>query len=133
MNIWKYYDGDLKYPDLNNHSNEIEIAKTNSKWTFEYVKTHGKNEDLEPAIAKNAMFSYQYAKNILKGPFELGEPAIAKDMEFSYYYAKNILKGEFPLGEPVIAKDVEFSFYYAKYALKKDFYLDGKLICKYEG
>ena len=54
MNLWQYYDGDLKYPDLNNHSHEKEIAKTNSKWAFEYVSKHGKDEDLEPAIAKSA-------------------------------------------------------------------------------
>ena len=29
MNLWNYYDGDLKYPDLNNHSHEKEIAKQN--------------------------------------------------------------------------------------------------------
>ena len=56
MNLWNYYDGDLKYPDLNSHSHEKEIAKTNTKWAFEYVfeyvSKHGKDEDLEPAIAK---------------------------------------------------------------------------------
>ena len=32
MDIWKYYDGDLKYLNLDKHStSEIEIAKTNPK------------------------------------------------------------------------------------------------------
>ena len=54
MNLWQYYNGDLKYPDLNNHSHEKEIAKTNPNWAFEYASKHGKDEDLEPAIAKNS-------------------------------------------------------------------------------
>ena len=110
MNLWKYYNNksnQLKYPDLNNHAHEIEIAKTNSKWAFEYVSKHGKDEDLEPAIAKNAEYSFWYADEILNGPFKLGEKAIAKNAEYSKEYTKNVLK--------------------------KDFILDGKLICKYEG
>ena len=158
MNLWKYYNGDLKYPDLNNHSHEIEIAKANPKWAFGYVLKHGENEDLEPIIAKDAKFSYYYANYVLNGPFKLGEPAIAKKTEESYYYAKHILKGEFPLGEPAIAKDMDFSYEYAmlinrrfelgelqiakernfakaytQEVLKKDFILNGKLICKYKG
>ena len=161
MNLWQYYDGDLKYPDLNNHSHEKEIAKTNSKWAFEYASKHGKDEDLEPAIAKNAMYSflyakdilknkpfklgepaiakhdgysYEYANQVLKGPFKLGEPTIAKhDGWYSYKYALYVLKGPFPLGEPTIAKNEFYSKTYTRDILKKDFYLDGKLICKYEG
>ena len=106
MNLWKYYDGDLKYPDLNSHSHEKEIAKTKPIWAYEYVSKHGKDEDLEPIIAKSAKYSYLYAINILEGPFKLGEPAIAKDPYYSKKYTNDVLK--------------------------KDFYLDGKLICKYE-
>ena len=132
MDIWKYYDGDLKYPDLNNHSHEKEIAKTKPKWAFEYASEHGRDKELEPTIAKDTYYSYYYAKEILKGRFELGEPAIAKNSFYSYSYA-GILNGPFPLGEPVISKNETYSYYYANYVLKKDFYLDGKLICKYEG
>ena len=108
MNIWKYYDGDLKYPNLDKHStSEIEIAKTNPKWAFDYVSKHGKDKELEPIIAKDTTYSYRYADEFLNGPFKLGEKAIAKNAEYSKEYTKNILK--------------------------KDFYLDGKLICKYEG
>ena len=107
MDIWKYYDGDLKYPNVIMYSHEKEMAKTKPKWAYEYVSKHGKDEDLEPTIAKDAYYSYQYAIDILQSkPFKLGEPAIAKNTEESYYYAKHILKGEFPLGEPAIAKDM---------------------------
>ena len=107
MDLWKYYDGDLKYPNILNHSHEKEIAKTNSKWAFEYVSKHGKDEDLEPAIAKSAYHSFWYAKLVLKGPFKLGEP--------------------------IMANYEQYASSYTQYVLKKDFYLDGKLICKYEG
>ena len=159
MNIWKYYDGDLKYPDLIKHTEEKEIAKTNPKWAYEYAKINGKSEELEPIIAKNARYSYRYAvyilnhkpfkpgepaiaknafyamryiKNILKERFKLSEPAIAKDAYYSYEYAR-LLKERFELGEPAIAKDEFYANEYTQYILEKDFYLDGKLICKYEG
>ena len=107
MNLWKYYDGDLKYPDLINHSHEKEIAKTNTKWAYEYLQKHN-DDDLEKIIAENAHYAFYYAYYVLNGqPFPLGEPAIAKDE----YYSKE----------------------YTKYVLKTDFILDGKLICKYEG
>ena len=160
MDLWKYYDGDLKYPDLISHSHEKEIAKTNTIWAFDYTSKHGKDEELEPIIAKNAECSYwyaievlddrfelgekaiakdyyfacRYAKQILNGPFPLGEPAIAKSSYYSYMYARFALKEKpFPLGEPVISKDETYSKKYTKEILKKDFILDGKLICKYEG
>jgi hypothetical protein len=133
MDIWKYYDGDLKYPNVTMYSHEKEIAKANPKWAFDYVSKHGKDKELESIIAKDAYYSYQYAIDILEGPFNLGEPAIAKNPYYSFNYAKHILKGEFPLGEPAIAKDAYYSKEYTNVVLKKDFYLDGKLICKYEG
>ena len=133
MDLWKYYDGDLKYPDLNSHSHEKEIAKTNPKWAYEYVSKHGKDEELEPIIAKDAYYSYWYAYEVLDSRFELGEPAIAKNAYYSFYYALNVLNGPFPLGEPAIAPNAYYSQAYTNEVLKKDFYLDGKLIRKYEG
>ena len=52
MNLWNYYDGDLKYPDFNKYSHKKEIAKTNTIWAFDYTSKHGKDEELEPIIAK---------------------------------------------------------------------------------
>ena len=132
MDLWKYYDGDLKYPDITKYSHEKEIAKVTPRWAYEYAKKHGKDEELEPIIAKDEMYSTLYAERVLKGPFKLGEPAIAKDAEWSYLYANYALgKQPFPLGEPAIAKDQDFSYEYTYKVLKKDFYLDGKLIYKY--
>ena len=113
MNLWQYYNGDLKYPDLTKHAYIKEVAKVSPKWAFDYVSKHGKDKELESIIAKDAYYSYQYSIDILQSkPFKLGEPAIAKNTEESYYYAKHILKGEFPLGEPAIAKDMDFSYEY---------------------
>ena len=108
MNLWQYYNGDLKYPDLNNHSHEKEIAKTNPKWAFDYVSKHGKDEELESIISTSSCHSYWYAIHVLyRKRFELGEPAIAKNTEYSKEYTQEVLK--------------------------KDFILNGKLICKYKG
>ena len=133
MDIWDYYDGDLKYPNILNHTHEKEIAKTNLIWAFEYVLKHGRDKELESIIAKDTTYSYRYVKYVLNGPFHLGEPAIAKNAEFSYLYAYDILRGPFKLGEKAIAKNDHYFKKYTNYVLKKDFYLDGKLICKYEG
>ena len=158
MDLWKYYDGDLKYPDITKHSRKKEIAKANPKWAYEYVSKHGEDKELEPILATSAYHSYWYAFLVLKGPFKLGEKNIAKDIEYSFMYANNVLNGPFPLGEKIIASNSYYSFVYSKLikhrfelgepsiamdeyysekytneVLKKDFYLDGKLICKYEG
>ena len=113
MDLWKYYNGNLKYPDLNSHSLEYEIAKTNSKWAYEYTSEHGEDKELEPIIAKSAEYSYMYADEVLSDEFKLGEKAIAKDSDYAYWYAKYILKDKFPLGEPAIAKDSYYSYLHA--------------------
>ena len=133
MNIWKYYDGDLKYPNITDHFHEKEIAKTNAKTAYSYAVKHGKFPEGEKAIASNAEYSYQYAFYVLKNKFKLGEPAIAKNDYYAYLYATLLLKGPFPLGEPAIARNDYFAALYTSISLKKDFYLDGKLIYKYKG
>ena len=138
MDIWNYYDGDLKYPDIIDYFYDPNYGKQlsihNSKIAYEFASTNGKFIEGEPIIAKSPYYSYEYARNILKWkPFKLGEPAIAKDSYYSYMYARFALKEKpFPLGEPVISKDETYSKKYTKEILKKDFILNGKLICKYE-
>ena len=133
MNLWQYYDGDLKYPNITKHKHEKEIAKSKPKWAFDYVSKHGKDKELESIIAKDAYYSYQYASFVLHGEFKLGEDAISKHAFYSYEYAFFVLKKPFPLGEPEIAKERNFAKAYTQNVLKKDFYLDDNLICKYEG
>ena len=59
-----------------------------------------------------AMDAALFARDVLKGRFELGEPTIAKDAKTSYYYARDVIKGRFILGEEAIAKD---EYYQRKY------------------
>ena len=99
MDIWKYYDGDLKYPDIidyfydTNHGKQLSIH--NAKIAYEFASTNGKFIEGEPIIAKSPYYSYEYARNILKGPFPLGEKAIAKIAEYAYSYSEFILKNHF--------------------------------------
>jgi lambda repressor-like predicted transcriptional regulator len=127
MNLWKYYNGNLKYPDLSNHSHEIEIAKANPKWAYEYAKANiweyrytndNKKEELklliakelEPLIAKDTYLSFFYASAVTHERFKLGEKAIAKDAYYSYLYAEEVLRRKpFPLGEPIIAKSEKYA------------------------
>ena len=132
MNLWQYYNGDLKYPNIFVHTHEKEIAKTNPKWAFEYTSEHGKDKELEPIIAKSAKYSYEYAEKVLSGEFELGEKAIAKDSDYAFWYAKYILNDKFSLGEPAIAKFAVNSFLYAKLVINKPFPLGEPEIAKNE-
>jgi hypothetical protein len=100
----------------------------------EEAYTRLKNGDKDPilvkVVAKDPMYAYWYARQVLKGPFKLGEPIIAKDPSYAYYYAVDILKGPFPLGEPTIAKDPGYAYYYAKDVLKGPFPLGEPAIAK---
>ena len=60
------------------------IAKSGKKLT-------DKQEDV---IAKNPLYAYRYALNILKKPFPKGEDAIAiaKNPYYAHYYAHYVLK-----------------------------------------
>jgi hypothetical protein len=64
----------------------------------------------ENIIARSSYYSYCYARDILKGQFELGEKQIAKDPYCSYLYACEALGRRFILGERSI-----IGSYYAIY------------------
>jgi len=74
--------------------------------------------ELEPLISKDAYWSYLYARNIIKGRWELAEPFILKDAYYSYLYALNVIKGRWELGEPTISKDAKYSYWYATDLIK---------------
>ena len=78
----------------------------------------------------NPKYAYEYARDILKGPFELGEAIIATDSKQSYDYANRVLHGPFPLGEPVIATNAYKSYMYAVLVLKRRFHLGERTISK---
>lgn len=64
-------------------------------------------------LVQNTELSYQFAENIVRGPFPEGEQAIAKDAYLSLQYAR-LIKKSFSLGESIIARDAAISFRYAK-------------------
>jgi len=74
--------------------------------------------ELEPTISKDAFSSYCYAKNVIKGKWELAETTISKDVCYSYCYALHVIEGRFILGETAIIKDTQYSYCYAKNVIK---------------
>jgi hypothetical protein len=69
MDIWNYYDGDLKYPNIFDHLHEKEIAKSNYKLAYWYAYEHGKFPEGESEIAKNTLTSFYYTIDVLKDRF----------------------------------------------------------------
>ena len=70
----------------------------------------------ESAIAKEARYSYWYARDVLGAAFKLGEPAIATDDCYSHWYARDVLKKRFKLGEPAIKRgDAENRAFYESF------------------
>lgn len=92
---------------------------------LKYMERNGLTFDDEAVniIATNPNTAYDYARDFLRGRFELGEPAIAKRAEYAYYYARDVLKSRFKLGEEAIAKSAYYSIMYAGKVLKGRFEL----------
>ena len=69
--------------------------------------------EAEAAIAKDPLWAYSYASQVLKGRWPEGEPAIATNSFTALYYAKDVIKGRWPEGEEAIATSTpEFVKYY---------------------
>ena len=84
---------------------EDAVAKS-PEWSSKYAqrtnKPFPKGED---AIGKNAMYSFEYARDILDGPFPKGEDAISKHTSAAFYYATNVLKTRWIPGEKAISSN----------------------------
>jgi len=72
---------------------------------------------LEPTISKDAFSSFYYAKNVIKGKWELAEPTISKDAQYSYYYAKYVIEGKLPdfMHNQMILNNNEYTKYYIEF------------------
>ena len=70
-----------------------------------------RNDDLEKIIATNAYWSYAYARDIIKGRWELAEPIIATSAYYAYTYARDVIKGRWELAEPKIFASIFASDY----------------------
>ena len=66
-------------------------------------------------------WAYDYAMDVIEGPFPEGEAAIATDTRWSYYYARDIIEGPFPKGEAAIATNPEYAYKYALQVIKGRF------------
>ena len=116
MNLYKLH-ANPKDLDLHDEAHE----KAPHVFWDKYWDKPAELKKREAAIAKDAFYSYKYAKYVLKGPFPAGEPAIAKSAKYSYMYAKHVVNGPFPAGEAAIAKDGYYSQMYAYIILKAPF------------
>ena len=92
--------------------------------------TPAARESLEHTICSDAKYSYCYARNVIKGRWELGEAAISKKAWYSYCYARDVIGGRFELGEAAISEDAIHSYEYAKDVIKGRFELGEAAISK---
>lgn len=114
MNLYNFH----AKPKLLAHYETKDETNPNIFWE-KYRNNKKELKKYEKYIAKDAVYAYWYALDVLKGPFPAGEAAIAKDTYCAYQYAQYILKGPFPLGEAAISKDTHFAYLYAQNVLKK--------------
>ena len=139
------YDKMLEVPEMAwNHFYESgkddpefteELTKRESLWAkdpkiaLKYIISVTGNPlpEAEPLIAKNAQYSYEYAR-IFKSRFKLGEPAIMADPELASLYARHFFKGRWPEAEPSIATDPRAAFDYAEHILRGEFPLGEEAI-----
>ena len=71
--------------------------KTGQENSIEYRIKHTTHPD--PELEKKIIDSkdaYNYAYNVLKGPFKAGEEVISKDAEYAYNYADEVLRDNNP-------------------------------------
>jgi hypothetical protein len=68
-----------------------------------------RSHKLEKLIIENSQLCFDYAREVLRGPFLEGEEKISSDSFHSYMYAKHVLNGPFTLGHHVI-----FNSFYKK-------------------
>ena len=125
-------DSDFKTMCINNilelHLYEYALKSAPNAYRYARDILKGRFELGEVTIANDSYLSLMYASEVLKDRFELGEPVIAKNYKDSFAYAHYILKGRFELGEPSIAVDSFYSYYYARDVLKGRFELGETII-----
>jgi hypothetical protein len=66
------------------------------------IKENSRTPELEKLIATDPNYSYLYAVNIIKEPWEKGEKSISKDPYCSYLYTLYVIKRPFEKSHPLI-------------------------------
>ena len=87
LNLYKLHSNPklLKYYD-------IADEKIPAIFWEKYKNNFTELKKREPAIAKDAMYAYWYAEDVLQKPFLAGEPAIAKDADYANWYKQFLQK-----------------------------------------
>lgn len=97
----------------------VEISFMTPKEAFEKcLKENRRILELEEMISTNMDCSYLYARDVIRGPFQLGEDVISTDSYYSYFYVLHVIKKPWKKGEEIISKDSEFSYEYARNIIK---------------
>lgn len=104
----------------------MQNAKTAYNYALNVIK--GPWPEAEHVIATDGKLALDYAINVLGGAFPAGEAEIAKDANRAYTYAREVIMAPFPAGEPVIAKNKDLVFHYAANVLKGPFQPGEKMI-----
>ena len=125
----------VNYKDQIKDSKRIELLENsiskNATSSFNYAERTGQRfKKGEASIAKDAVWAYEYAEQIIGGRFELGEAAMSKEPQIALDYANNVIGQRFELGEEAISKDGYWSTKYAEYVLKSRFTKGEKAIKK---
>jgi len=136
------------HPELNDPT--LKTLLTNSSQLEKEFQEALENKDIEKAnllapYSTSPINVFNYAKDILKGPFPEGEIIIAQDIELAFRYIEEItfapfqykhiftstpenafryaelFKEPFPEGEDIIAQNPELSYRYATEILKGPF------------
>ena len=116
MNIYEFHTN----PESLDSFKEVSIA--NPRLAYQCAEKLGRRLPIvETAIAKNALYAYLYARDVIEGRFPEGEAVIAKDGWSAAYYAKDVIKGRWLEAEEVIASSAEGSYNYAISVLKDRF------------
>jgi hypothetical protein len=96
-----------------NSSKNVKLAQM----AYEYARdvVQGPWPAGEAAIAQSTYFSFWYAFSVVDSPFPKGEAAIALASNWSYYYAHDVIRGRWIMGEAAIKRDAKFALDYFRF------------------
>lgn len=63
---------------------------------YECIMLGKRDKELEPIILTDPLYSFMYARDVIKGRWEEAEEVILNDHCCTYFYAKEVIKGKLP-------------------------------------
>lgn len=85
---------------------------------YEYHTNPESLDHYEERFTLVPKLAYEHAKSLGRR-FPEGEPAIAKNKVWAYFYAKEVIKGRFPEGEAAINKDKWLADLYSRFLISQ--------------